>query len=171
MRTAIAILMLISLAMTAGGKVKTTRKALRSDAVQVGEWVQNDANVSVVDTIDSDTAQVKFKQGAIAIKGYVKRASDIRESFLITNKTGRRITRVRMLMRYSDTEGGMIHEREVNVACDLKDGETKQVSVPSFDKHRSFYYYAGDKPRKRATPFVVQVRILSYDIPVENPNQ
>ena len=162
MRTSIAILILVSLAMTAVGKVKTTRKGLRSDAVQVGEWVLTDANGGTVDTLGGDTAQVKFKQGAIAIKGYVKRASDMRESFLITNKTGRRI---------SDTQGGMIHEREVNVACDLKDGETKQVSVPSFDKHRSFYYYAGDKPRKRATPFVVQVRILSYDIPVENPNQ
>ncbi len=162
--------MLSAMALTAVGKVKTTRKALRSDAVQVGEWIMTDSRGGAVDTARTDTADVPFRKGAIAIKGYVKRASDTRESFLITNNTGRRITRVRMLMRYSDTEGSMIHEREVSVACDLKDGETRQVSVASFDKHRSFYYYAGDKPRKRATPFVVQVRILSYDIPVENPD-
>ncbi len=161
--------MTTAMALTATGKVKTTRKSLRSDAVQVGEWVMTDSRGGEVDTTRTDTADVKFRKGAITIKGYVKRASDSRESFLITNNTGRRITRVRMLMRYSDTEGSMIHEREVSVACDLKDGETRQVSVASFDKHRAFYYYAGDKPRKRATPFVVQVRILSYDIPVENP--
>ena len=44
MRTSIAILILVSLAMTAVGKVKTTRKGLRSDAVQVmlmaARWIR-----------------------------------------------------------------------------------------------------------------------------------
>ena len=101
--------MTTAMALTATGKVKTTRKSLRSDAVQVGEWVMTDSRGGEVDTTRTDTADVKFRKGAITIKGYVKRASDSRESFLITNNTGRRITRVRMLMRYSDTEGSMIH--------------------------------------------------------------
>ena len=50
----------------------------------------------------------------------------------------------------------------------LKPGESKLVSVKTFDVQRLFYYYAGPKPRKQATPFKVAFRLTGYDIPVGN---
>ena len=48
----------------------------------------------------------------------------------------------------------------------LKPGETKLVSVKSFDVQRLFYFYAGPQPRKQATPFKVAFRLVGYDVPV-----
>lgn len=169
MRTLTAI-MLIATTLVLCARVNTTRNALRNVNTNV-----NVSDVSVMDiedeAADSAETSVKFKKGAITISGYAKRASDTSESFLITNRTGGRISRVRMQMRYTDTSGNMIHQRDVNVACELGNGETKQVSVSSFDKQRLYYYYAGDKPRKKATPFVVKVRILGYDVPVMSESE
>ena len=54
------------------------------------------------------------------------------------------------------------------ITVSLKPGETKLVSIKSFDVQRLFYYYAGPQPRKSATPFQVAFRLTGYDIPVGN---
>jgi hypothetical protein len=105
---------------------------------------------------------------AVTLKGYSKRASDSKESFFITNNTSHRMSAVRLLMRYTTMAGEMLTQRTVNVPVNLKPGETKLVSVKSFDVQRLFYYYAGPQPRKQATPFKVAYRLTGYDIPVGN---
>ena len=62
--------------------------------------------------------------------------------------------------------GEMLHERIATVEVDLKPKETRLVAIKTFDVQRLFYYYAGPKPRKSATPFKVAVRLVGYDIPV-----
>ena len=105
---------------------------------------------------------------AVSLKGFSKRASDSKESFFITNNTNHRMSAVRLLLRYTTMQGEMLTQRTVNVPVNLKPGETKLVSVKSFDVQRLFYYYAGPKPRKQATPFKVAFRLTGYDIPVGN---
>jgi hypothetical protein len=73
---------------------------------------------------------------------------------------------VRLLLRYTTMNGEMLTQRTVTVPVDLKPGETKLVSVKSFDIQRLFYFYAGPRPRKSATPFKVAFRLTGYDIPV-----
>jgi len=143
-----------------GARVRSTRKNLRSTEVPV----------AVLDTVDGllPDSLMTVDPAAVTIKGFAKRASDSKESFFITNNTKHRMSAVRLLLRYTTMSGEMLTQRTVTVPVSLKPGETKLVSVKTFDVQRLFYYYAGPKPRKQATPFKVAFRLTGYDIPVGN---
>lgn len=156
----ILLVVLVISSLEMGARVRTTRKNLRSTEVPVMALQQAD------DMLPDSLAQVD--PDAVSLKGYSKRASDSKESFFITNNTSHRMSAVRLLMRYTTMAGEMLTQRTVNVPVNLKPGETKLVSVKSFDVQRLFYYYAGPQPRKQATPFKVAYRLTGYDIPVGN---
>lgn len=141
-------------------RTRTTRKNLRSIEVPVMAIEPSDG------LLPDSMAQVD--PDAVTLKGYSKRASDSKESFFITNNTSHRMSAVRLLLRYSTMNGEMLTQRQVTVPVSLKPGETKLVSIKSFDVQRLFYYYAGPQPRKSATPFRVAFRLTGYDIPVGN---
>lgn len=145
---------------TLDARTKTTRKGLRSLEVPV---MTLDATGGMLPDsiagIDPD---------AVSLKGYSKRASDSKESFFITNNTTHRMSAVRLMLRYSTMRGEMLTQRTVTVPVSLNPGETKLVSIKSFDVQRLFYYYGGPQPRKQATPFQVAYRLTGYDIPVGN---
>lgn len=145
---------------TMDARTRTTRKNLRSIEVPVMTLQAADGLLP-----DSLTA---VDPNAVTLKGYSKRASDSKESFFITNNTAHRMSAVRLLLRYSTMSGEMLTQRAVTVPVSLKPGETKLVSIKSFDVQRLFYYYAGPQPRKSATPFQVAFRLTGYDIPVGN---
>ena len=153
---------LVVLAMTATmaqARIKTTQYQLKSDS----QLVEQMPDAQVPDSLLRD-----IEPGAVTLKGYSKKASDSRESFFVTNNTSHRISHIRLLMRYSQMNGEMLHERTVTVEVDLKPGETRLVAIKTFDIQRLFYYYAGPKPRKAATPFKVAFRLVGYSIPVGN---
>lgn len=156
----LALLLLTAGTMDLDARVRTTRKNLRSTEVPV----------AVMDTADGllPDSLAQVDPGAVTLKGYSKRASDSKESFLITNNTDHRMSAVRLLLRYTTMQGEMLTQRSVTVPVSLMPGETKMVSVKSFDVQRLFYYYAGPQPRKSATPFQVAYRLTGYDIPVGN---
>ena len=141
-------------------RTRTTRKNLRSLEVPVV------ALEATSDLLPDSLAQLD--PNAVTLKGYSKRASDSKESFFITNNTSHRMSAVRLLLRYTTMNGEMLTQRTVNVPFNLKPGETKLVSIKSFDVQRLFYYYAGPQPRKQATPFKVAFRLTGYDVPVGN---
>jgi len=146
---------------TLDARTRTTRKNLQSLEVPVA--VMDAADGLLPDSLDTD-----IDPNAVTLKGYSKRASDSKESFFITNNTSHRMSAVRLLLRYSTMNGEMLTQRQVTVPVSLKPGETKLVSIKSFDVQRLFYYYAGPQPRKSATPFRVAFRLTGYDIPVGN---
>ena len=141
-------------------RTRTTRKNLKSMEVPV----------AVLDTADNllDDSLTTVDPHAVTLKGYSKRASDSKESFFITNNTSHRMSAVRLLLRYTTMDGEMLTQRTVTVPVSLKPGETKLVSIKSFDVQRLFYFYGGPQPRKQATPFKVAFRLTGYDIPVGN---
>ncbi len=141
-------------------RTRTTRKNVHTAAVPVLAIDRDDALMP-----DSLAA---VDPGAVSIKGFNKRASDAKESFFITNNTTGRMSAVRLLLRYTTMTGELLTQRQVSVPVSLKPGETKLVSIKSFDVQRLFYYYAGPQPRKQATPFQVAYRLTGYDIPVGN---
>lgn len=159
MRTKIAILVtfLVAVTGTTMARTRTTQKNLKNNS-QIVEQIP-DANVP-------DSLLRDIEPNAVTLKGYSKKASDSRESFFVTNNTNHRISHIRLLMRYSQMNGEMLHERTANVEVDLRPGETRLVAIKTFDVQRLFYYYAGPKPRKSATPFKVAFRLIGYDIPV-----
>lgn len=144
-------------AVTAMARTRTTQTLLKSNS----QIVEQIPDVNVPDSLLRD-----LEPNAVTLKGYSKKASDSRESFFVTNNTKHRISHIRLLMRYSQMNGDMLHERTATVEVDLRPGETRLVSIKTFDVQRLFYYYAGPKPRKNATPFKVAFRLVGYDIPV-----
>ncbi len=156
MRKTIVIIMSF-LAVVATARTRTTQTQLKNNS-QVVEQIPD---AWVPDSLLRD-----IEPNAVTLKGYSKKASDSRESFFVTNNTKHRISHIRLLMRYSQMNGEMLHERTATVEVDLKPGETRLVAIKTFDLQRLFYYYAGPKPRKSATPFKVAFRLVGYDIPV-----
>ena len=155
----LATLLLLLCVSTMDARTRTTRKNLNSSEVPV-------AIVEVGDDLLPDSIDLTVDPNAVSLKGYSKRASDSKESFFITNNTNHRMSAVRLLMRYTTMSGEMLTQRTVTVPVSLKPGETRVVSIKSFDVQRLFYYYAGPQPRKQATPFKVAYRLTGYDIPV-----
>lgn len=109
-----------------------------------------------------------FNAAAVTLSDFVKRASDYNETFTVTNNTQEHITQLKLLMRYSSTEGEVIQQREITVNVNIKPGMSGNARVRSFDRAGKYYYYYGTKPRKQgAAPFVVAVRLLQYSVAVE----
>lgn len=157
MKRLIFLTLLMVIVVVALGRTRTTQAQLKNNS-QIVEQIP-DASVP-------DSLLLKLEPNAVTLKGYSKKASDSRESFFVTNNTNHRISHVRLLMRYSQMNGEMLHERIATIEVDLKPRETRLVTVKTFDVQRLFYYYAGPKPRKSATPFKVAFRLVGYDIPV-----
>ncbi|MBP5560759.1 MAG: hypothetical protein J6X70_03025 [Muribaculaceae bacterium] len=151
--TLMAFVALIAAATQA--RTRTTQSGLRDD----GTPVENIADVEIDSTLALDPH-------AVTLRGFAKRASDTKETFFVTNNTEHAISHVCLLLRYRTLDDEMLHERTVTVTVGAAPGETRMVSVPSFDKQRLFYYYNGPRPRKSATPFKVGFKLLGYDIPV-----
>ncbi|MBO4722745.1 MAG: hypothetical protein J5629_07410 [Muribaculaceae bacterium] len=156
-KNAVFITLVAMVAVTAMARTRTTQTLLKSNS----QIVEQIPDVNVPDSLLRD-----LEPNAVTLKGYSKKASDSRESFFVTNNTKHRISHIRLLMRYSQMNGDMLHERTATVEVDLRPGETRLVSIKTFDVQRLFYYYAGPKPRKNATPFKVAFRLVGYDIPV-----
>ena len=159
--TLLLSVMLLLCISTLDARTRTTRKNLQSLEVPVAVMESGDGLLP-------DSLDMGVDPDAVTLKGFNKRASDSKESFFITNNTNHRMSAVRLLLRYTTMQGEMLTQRTVNVPVNLKPGETKLVSIKSFDVQRLFYYYAGPQPRKQATPFKVAFRLTGYDVPVGN---
>ena len=157
----VVLLVLCISVLDVDARTRTTRKNLRTTEVPV-------MALEPGDDLLPDSLMMQVDPDAVTLKGYGKRASDSKESFFITNNTAHRMSAVRLLLRYTTMSGEMLTQRTVTVPVSLKPGETKLVSIKSFDVQRLFYYYAGPQPRKQATPFKVAFRLTGYDIPVGN---
>lgn len=157
----LALLLALLCSATLDARTRTTRKHLKTTQVPV-------VAIDPDDTLLPDSIDFAFDPDAVTLKGFSKRASDSKESFFITNNTSQRMSAVRLLLRYTTMSGEMLTQRTVSVPVSLKPGETKLVSIKSFDVQRLFYYYAGPQPRKQATPFKVAFRLTGYDVPVGN---
>jgi hypothetical protein len=151
------LLLVLEVAAAGNARTRTTQAQLKNNS-QVVEQIP--------DAAVPDSLLRELEPNAVTLKGYSKKASDSRESFFVTNNTNLRISHIRLLMRYCQLNGEMLHERTATVEVDLRPGETRLVAIKTFDVQRLFYYYAGPKPRKGATPFKVAFRLVGYDIPV-----
>ena len=158
-RWPLPLLVMLAVAMVppaAVGRTRTTRGQLRPAGT----------SLAVLPPADSTAADTVVNQNAVELRGYSKRLSDSRESFSVTNHLPHRISGLRLLLRYTRLDGTMIHEREAAVEVRLDPGQTKVVSIPSFDRAHLYYYHRERAPRKQSAPYEVSYRLLGYDIPV-----
>ncbi len=159
MKHTIAIILLISsvaLSLSLSARTRTTQSHLKAES----------APMQMIPDTTAKSPTAGFSQYDISVKGYSKRASDRKETFFITNNTSHRISHVKLRFQYTSMQGEPLHTQEHSVEVNLKPGETRLVSVTSWDTQRLFYYHGGPRPRKEAMPFQVAYRLLGYDIPV-----
>lgn len=157
MNTRLTVILLVLLAPSL---CVSGRKGKKPDPPRVGRnaSTRTAANsVSACDTIMLPPAD------SITVAGYEKTLRSNTESMIISNHTSEDITAVGLDIQYLDMKGRMLHRcsQSVNLPDGIPSGESRMVSIPSFDRQGLFYYYLSPKPKRatRATPFKVAVTV------------
>lgn len=116
--------------------------------------------VSVIGEPVSDTVAAPASD-SVAVSGFEKMLKSRRETFLVSNRMSRGITSVDLTITYKDMKGRMLHRAVHTVAVDIPSGETRSVSVPSWDLQGVMYYCRSAKPSRasQATPFDVNISV------------
>lgn len=149
MRLILSIL-IIFLSLSICEAQRTTRKKLKvKDPI---DTISSINNIDTLHIIDSSM---------LVISGYDKPLSSSFETFFVTNNTHATITAINITFDYNDNKKRQLHAVTKNISCTIPAGETRQLSIRSWDKQNSFYYYRSVKPRRQATPYSVTHRINS----------
>lgn len=151
----IAVTALLSIAATATGQNR--QQTTRPKAARTAQEASN----------RRDTLPPAFAD-SLMLAGYDKPLRSRRESLFVTNRTSWRLTRLRLVITYLDTDGRQLHEREVEAAADIPAGATRQITFPSWDRQLAFVYIHSEQPlRARAIPYSVKVKVAGATIAAE----
>lgn len=150
-----------------GGHKRSTESLIRSASTSLP--VQQGVTMPPPQLVDTLlTPDIPFTPMAVSMHGYGKRLSDARESFILRNETHNyRISQVLLKIVYMTEQGGEIHRRDVMVDCDILPGKSQTVTINSFDKNKSYYYYSTPPRRAVGTPYKIKYDVLRYDVVVE----
>ncbi len=125
----------------------TTRRNL-----EVRQDIEDASDMRLNDTI--------FSPGdSLVVVGYDKLLRSARETFFVVNNSSCHLKAISLTLTYYDMKGRMLHSRTAEIECNIPGGETRQLSLPSWDVQQLFYFYASPAPRRAATPYKV-----TYDI-------
>lgn len=101
-----------------------------------------------------------IRPGAIRCSGYDKPNAATRETFFVTNLDSVGIAGVALEFEYFDSGDRQLHRAAHTVMADIPAGETRAVSVPSWDRNNAFHYYLSQAPaRRRSTPYKVRSKV------------
>ncbi len=153
-RIVLAVFLLAAVAFAWGRR--TTRPGLRPEPAP--EPVEADALPEV--TFESIVAGA---DSIISFAGYDKPLRSRRETFFATNSdTARTVERIWFTATYYDLSGRMLHRRSGASDGPVPPGQTRQLSTPSWDTQRTFYYYLSEAPaRAVGTPYRVTLTVDS----------
>lgn len=150
------VILLCLIPVSVYGLEKTTRRNLK-----VASGVLPDAGASVVlyDTIEvSDDMEVR-------LSGFDKPLRSNKETFFVTNKSGNLLSGLVIEFNYTDMQGRQLHKRNMDVVCEIPVSETRQITIPSWDRQQSFFYRLSAKPKRAsAVPFDVCCRVVAVII-------
>lgn len=120
---------------------RTTRKNLKLKEVA--------DTIAVCDTLTNLLSDI------VVISGYDKPLTSHYETFFATNKGNTTITAINVTFNYFDKQNRQLHSATRNISCMIPPGETRLLSISSWDKQKSFYYHRSAQPRRQATPYSV----------------
>lgn len=104
--------------------------------------------VEIYDTVRAP--QLRFS-------GYDKPNAASRETFLVTNLDSLEINGLAVEFVYFDMEGRQLHRASHRLITDIPAGETRMLSVPSWDRNHAFHYFRSPAPKRRSsTPYRVK---------------
>lgn len=101
-------------------------------------------------------------EGEIRCAGYDKPNRATRETFFLTNNTADSIDAdaICITFEYLDLKNRQLHSVTHTVIIDLPHAQTRNVSIPSWDRNNAFHYELSTAPARRAsTPYRVRSRV------------
>ncbi|MDE6009181.1 MAG: hypothetical protein K2G90_08245 [Muribaculaceae bacterium] len=142
---------------------KSNRKTIKTDSIDERgkKWQKLSADSIVFIGNDVDSI-IRFIPSSIKFAGYDKQATSRRETFHVINESAADLKKALIEIIYKDMKGRMLHKRKVNVVCDVPSGETRITDIPTWDTQFSFYYYLSNKPRRIASPYMVEFHPLYF---------
>ena len=161
--TIITLVLLLASPITLAAKQSsTTQRNLRPKMEMLREVRQIN---EPADTVAEQPCN--FDASAITIRGFVKRAGDEQESFVVENHSTYHITGLKLRLKYYSANGETIADRTIEVKCDIMPGKSQRVKMTSFDRNHAYHYVYGSRPRLQSAPFDVAYRLLRYDVAIE----
>lgn len=148
------IIVLLMCGMIEAKKVKTTFKTPSSTQTE-----KKGVSKRIPEALDSVELAAIIPQ--IELSGYDKTAQSAKESFLLTNNSEHNIAGMVIELTYTDLQGRMIHKREETVKYNVPQGETRMISIRTFDEQKTLYYKNSTPPRSGGMPFNVDIKITS----------
>lgn len=100
----------------------------------------------------------------VRFSGYDKPNRAVRETFFVTNNLPDSVTIVKIDVEftYTDMQGRMLHSQPHTIECDIPAGQTRKLSVRSWDSNNAFHYYRSTPPQRRqSTPYKVTSKVTS----------
>lgn len=144
MRYSIIIIALIAIGFNCMAQ-RATRKNLK---------VKPTADTTIVcDTLTCPNTDI------VVISGYDKPLYSTKETFFVTNNGKNTIVGINITFNYFDNQNRQLHQATNTVKCNIPPGETRHLSISSWDKQKAFYYYRSPQPRRQATPYKVNHNI------------
>lgn len=144
MKRLIFILLAVAVALSAGAKRQKTGPTK----------LARNANAGYAVTYDT------IRPGAVRCSGYDKPNSAVRETFFVTNLDSVDIAGLGLEMEYFDVQDRQLHQASLSIMVNIPAGQTRSVSIPSWDRSHAFHYYLSNPPqRRRSTPYKVKSRV------------
>lgn len=146
-------LILAGAAMTASAQT-TTRRGLTAAGTATATAT---AAPAAVDTIASPAPHLAD------INGYDKPLRSRRETFFVTNNSRSTLKGIVVTITYYDSSRRMLHQATHHLDTDIPADQTRQMSIPSWDKQFNFYYRRSTTSQRaqQATPYDVSIRVDS----------
>lgn len=91
----------------------------------------------------------------INFTGYDKPAGSTYETFFVSNNNDVPMRKLALDIEYLTPDSLQLHRRSVSLECDVPAGETRMVSVRSWDRQNSFHYVRSKDSRKGTQGYVV----------------
>lgn len=108
-----------------------------------------------------------FANDSIILAGFDKTADSKIETFFATNNSSHTIRRIDVRIEYFMTDGRQLHAQNHSIECAIPPKETRLLSIPSWDRQKSYYYINSRRPaRRQATPFKVRVEITKIEVSI-----
>lgn len=98
------------------------------------------------------------REDAVRFSGYEKENRSTRETFFVTNNLGADsiLTAIEVTFTYYTMQGKQLHQRTELIHCLIPPGETRALSIPTWDSNHAFHYHLSTPPRqRRSTPYRV----------------
>lgn len=142
--------LLVAASSTAQTTTRRSLKPLKKPATEKARSVRSN------DTLKADTAWFR-------IFGYEKTLRSTSESFFVTNLSTDTVSGVGGTIDYRTLGDSQLHKRDFSSSTLIPPGQTRQITLPAWDKQKVWYYHLSPAPRggTRATPYKVGISITA----------